>query len=344
MSEAEVAAWLRDEPAKRRWLAKRDLRAGLAAGRGFVRFRNFLPEPVAERALRALQALPSRTWERTSAEDRDDSARDDSIPHHFSLAEVEARGPLLDVARLLWRLLPETLPNFTAARYGRADHIAPHDDLVREQYTRQEVRALASSYTGQSPPAPDAFGLRLDTWGRGRRGFRREVAAVYYLTKRWPASAGGHFIDLETGRTILPEFNTLIAFAVPRWHMVSPVRAPRLQRHSIFGWWLVQEEEGEADGAPRPVARPRRTKRPAARARRGAATKLRAAIVKRPAAARPLAAASKLRAASARRLAAARRLTAAAKPRAASAKMLAAAKRPAARTEPKRQHKRLRTG
>ena len=39
----------------------------------------------------------------------------------------------------LGRLLPDTLPNFSAARYDGEDHIAAHDDLVPEAYTTEEV-------------------------------------------------------------------------------------------------------------------------------------------------------------------------------------------------------------
>ena len=51
-------------------------------------------------------------------------------------------------------------------------------------------------------------------------------------------------MDLEApggGRAaVVPRFNTLVAFRVPRWHAVERVaagaRAPRL---SLFGWFLA---------------------------------------------------------------------------------------------------------
>ena len=51
------------------------------------------------------------------------------------LSEVVESG----VRKHLGRLLPDTLPNFSAARYDGEDHIAAHDDLVPEAYTTEEV-------------------------------------------------------------------------------------------------------------------------------------------------------------------------------------------------------------
>ncbi|CAK0808653.1 unnamed protein product, partial [Prorocentrum cordatum] len=144
--------------------------------------------------------------------DGGDSGYADSIPHDFRLLEVEGDGVLLGVARLLWRLVPHSLPNFTAAMYGPADHIAPHDDSVREQYTWQEVVELAKNYSTSSQKC-DQFGL--SPWA-GSRAFRRDTAAVYYLTDDWPEDIGGLFVDLESGEKIKPEFNTLLVFSVPR--------------------------------------------------------------------------------------------------------------------------------
>ena len=67
-----------------------------------------------------------------------------------------------------------------------------------------------------------------------------------------PQGHGGAFVDLEGpgGRAVLvPRFNTLCAFRVPRWHSVEPVAAgaPRA-RMSIFGWFLSPGKFYDLDG------------------------------------------------------------------------------------------------
>ena len=49
---------------------------------------------------------------------------------------------------------------------------------------------------------------------------------------------GGTLVDMETTRKYVPEFNSLIAFNVPRFHEVQAVTTNR-PRYSIFGWFLT---------------------------------------------------------------------------------------------------------
>lgn len=244
MPPARVSEWLRDQDGLIKWVKQYDLPKLLKQGGGFVRIPNLLPDFVADWALEALQKLPGKAWEQTGATDRDDASYADSIPHHFSLFEVEDHEALMSISRLLWFLVPHTLPNFTAARYSASDHIAPHDDLVVEQYTWTEIKHLSSLYDPSSTP-DQAFGLR--PW-KGERSFTRELAAVYYLNRDWLPQYGGTLVDLETGQSYLPEFNTLVVFEVPRMHEVTVVEVPKHPRYSIFGWWLAPEEEDEPVG------------------------------------------------------------------------------------------------
>ena len=44
--------------------------------------------------------------------------------------------------------------------------------------------------------------------------------------------------DAVPGLEIVPQWNTLVHFQVPRWHSVTPVRSSK-QRYALYGWVLV---------------------------------------------------------------------------------------------------------
>eukprot|EP00747_Dinoflagellata_sp_TGD_P074807 gnl/TRDRNA2_/TRDRNA2_158470_c0_seq1.p1 gnl/TRDRNA2_/TRDRNA2_158470_c0~~gnl/TRDRNA2_/TRDRNA2_158470_c0_seq1.p1 ORF type:complete len:368 (-),score=64.69 gnl/TRDRNA2_/TRDRNA2_158470_c0_seq1:85-1188(-) len=295
-SSAKVEAWLR--------LRRLELPRLLAEGKGLMKFRGLLPHHVAEGVRLALQALPESQWERAGEGERDDVRYADRVRHSFSITEVEAEATLLGASRLLAKLLPGTLPNFAAARYGRSDRISPHDDLVPERYSVQEVRRVESAYSnaglasavrmwrsgtkagGSASATPSSTDLEramrsgdieavrravaaqaaggsvMTAAGSGKKlNYVRIVAAAYYLNPVWPQSFGGVLRDLETKKQHLPEFNTLIAFEVPRMHEVSAVCCPpAMARYSIFGWWLLEEKEARAaKAAGKAKAKPAQT-------------------------------------------------------------------------------------
>ena len=71
----------------------------------------------------------------------------------------------------------------------------------------------------------------------------RDVAVVYYLTKDWKEEYGGCFIDhgaTNGKKTYVLEFNSLIAFMVPRFHEVTTVKVRNMYRFSFFGWFLTE--------------------------------------------------------------------------------------------------------
>ncbi|CAJ1406844.1 unnamed protein product [Effrenium voratum] len=310
---------------------RRELRRQLAA-KGFAKLPELLPEHVAEAVRQALKVLD---WEQAGEGARDDAGYEDQVQHHFSIADVEGDVVLLGAARFLARLLPGTLPNFSAACYRGRDHIAPHTDLVPETYSMEEVKQewpgnepqlhscvcqlscqlrraygrgdLASAAQGwrrwresraETENLQDA--LQSDDLAAVRRAveqgarapsvpFRRWVAAAYYLNKDrsrllpgafftspllehcmletrrakhsqdWKPSFGGQFVDLESEEGAAkhsPDFNTLVAFEVPRLHEVSAVRKGHA-RYSLFGWWLVEDapHAPHAQSLKRPAAK-----------------------------------------------------------------------------------------
>eukprot|EP00959_Pyramimonas_sp_CCMP1952_P124689 2607239-Pyramimonas_sp.AAC.1 len=60
-------------------------------------------------------------------------------------------GALGAVSRALHALRPASVPNLSVARYGRGDHISPHDDKILERYTRKEYRTVMSHYLHCAP-------------------------------------------------------------------------------------------------------------------------------------------------------------------------------------------------
>ncbi|CAE6920646.1 unnamed protein product [Symbiodinium sp. CCMP2592] len=294
--------WLDDDTAVRSWLncCERNLPELLKSGGGFAKIRGFLPENVAEAVCTSLRGL--RSWERAGEGGCDDLEYKDRVQHRFWIADVEEDEILLGAARVLARLLPDTLPNFSAARYDGEDHIAAHDDLVPEAYTTEEVSQVRQAFGDRSlQSAVEAWknwkdsdrqhasqleaALQSEDLAAVRQAvaagakasesvpYRRWVAAAYYLNKDWEPSFGGRFTDLSNPSMPshhVPEFNTLVVFEVPRLHSVEAVHGARA-RYSLFGWWLLEDASRRRRTKRKLVSsssRPRKTKtaslRPAA--------------------------------------------------------------------------------
>lgn len=81
---------------------------------------------------------------------------------------------------------------------------------------------------------------------------RRRFAYVLGLTRAWPPDQGGllHFLDADGGveEVVIPGFNMLTVFAVPRPHLVSYVPPWAVgERLAVTGWLTVGGEGGGAD-------------------------------------------------------------------------------------------------
>ncbi len=182
-------------------------------------------------------------------------ARIDGRHYDFDVAEFE-RLPVARRAELDALILAEAGRGMQY-RYERhplydldydAGPLPPALAGFRELLQRGAFLALARAITGQ---AAIAFGDGQMT--RYRRGHfltrhddahptkRRVAAYVLGLTPDWGADQGGQlqFLD-EAGRvedTVVPGFNTLTLFRVPRPHLVGAV-APFVEtsRLSVTGW------------------------------------------------------------------------------------------------------------
>jgi len=70
---------------------------------------------------------------------------------------------------------------------------------------------------------------------------RRKAAFVFGLTPQWRPEWGGLLLFHEPGEIeisgMVPQFNTLDLFSVPRFHSVSQVtRAAPRRRYCVTGW------------------------------------------------------------------------------------------------------------
>lgn len=207
----------------------------LEANGGLIKIKSVFPMTVAEGMFALLESRKDSEWNSTEASQ---DYSQNNISHMF----YSIREGLDAVYRALALLRPGELHSFSAAKYQTSHHIAPHDDRA---YT--DVKMDNGSIVKCS----------------------RDIAIIFYLTRDWKKEYGGLLIDLEGGKTYVPEFNSAVIFRVPRFHEVTPVKTHR-PRYSIFGWWLVPGKKYELNLTPTvkqdeevPAAAGRRIKRKA---------------------------------------------------------------------------------
>ena len=72
--------------------------------------------------------------------------------------------------------------------------------------------------------------------------YMRDLAIVLYLSPSWGYEMGGLFVDLSVRPpfVVVPKFNTLVCFKVPRLHQVTPIETATKKRYSLFGWALTE--------------------------------------------------------------------------------------------------------
>ncbi|KAK3241218.1 hypothetical protein CYMTET_48996 [Cymbomonas tetramitiformis] len=201
---------------------------GSPKSEAIVKVRNVLPAVVAEGALALIRSVPEEDWSVTQ-----NSLPNGSAKHRFRGAApadsaavrrgLSSTGLEQSVSRLFQAfasLMAGSPFTFQLGRYTQGDFISPHNDAAQME--------VSTETTG-----------KRDTYAT----CSRDIAVIFYLTKSWDEADGGCFIDHATGDVYVPEFNSLIAFRVPRLHSVTPVKVRR-PRYSIFGWFLRELSNG----------------------------------------------------------------------------------------------------
>merc|ERR1711879_88725 len=108
-------------------------------------------------------------------------------------------------------------PEFSFAKYQEGGHIGLHNDMLQKPVTPDH----AANYPVGYPVGAVIY---------------RKIAFVYYLTPDWKKEHGGCFVDCVKGAPceIVPEFNSLVAFLVPREHEVTALSNHAPDRYSMF--------------------------------------------------------------------------------------------------------------
>jgi SM-20-related protein len=127
----------------------------------------------------------------------------------FDFARMMSSGDARDFLRLVTGVEDIQYADAQATAYSPGDFLTGHDDAV----------------TGKS----------------------RRAAYVFGLTPMWRLEWGGlllfHGSDGHVERGLVPTFNSLNLFAVPRMHSVSEVtRAAAYRRYSITGWLRAETQ------------------------------------------------------------------------------------------------------
>ena len=121
-------------------------------------------------------------------------------------------------------------------------------EAIANLMKRPDMIAFLEAITGVA--APEFVDGQVTAYGPGDfltghdddvKGSRRKSAFVFGLTPQWRPEWGGLLLFHEPGQVaisgMVPQFNTLDLFSVPRFHSVTQVtRAAPRRRYTVTGW------------------------------------------------------------------------------------------------------------
>jgi len=190
----------------KRWLTRYNLLKLLKEHNGLVKISKFLPQKVAQNIAKVLGDIKESSWNITES---DQDYEHNNIAHQFVSAKDFSHAE--SIFSIFRRLIPDKETTLSAARYTRGHFINSHDDRATKVIDGQV--------------------------------YEREIALIYYLTPPdWKLEDGGILIDEDTNTNYIPEFNSLIAFKIPRNHRVTVLNTDK-PRFSVFGWFLKESTE-----------------------------------------------------------------------------------------------------
>jgi len=191
---------------------------------GLLQVVDAFPLQTAHKVLATLTSVHEADWKISNSRD---ARRAEHFFWKYSGTKVDfMRAPLAHAA-------PHMHLTLRAARYGAGGKIGLHNDADSWVLSPEDVEK-------QSPfPA-------------GVRMFRK-IAFIYYATKDWHEEYGGCLVDnLKDGpQTIVPLFNSMIAFIVPREHLVTEMARDVPNRYTCYGWF--SDNESYPPGVPAPL-------------------------------------------------------------------------------------------
>jgi hypothetical protein len=239
--------WANDDAQVRKW--QRDLKLQkvlgprprdmdkAAKGRDsdamLVQIKGVLPPRIADGAAAIIARVADSKWNTLEGDGDPAKPSMDGIRAAHRFGAVVDPSPVHggpELLKALARLMPPAdnrHASFHLGRYEEGDFLAPQNDAA---YCAVDAGSKDASKAGQIIKCS------------------RDVGIMLFLSKNRTEAGGGLLRDLHyqyradhKGATYVPEFNSLIAFHIPREYEITPVLSddPVL---SVFGWYL---QEGE---------------------------------------------------------------------------------------------------
>jgi hypothetical protein len=201
----------------------------LARNGGLLKVTNILPEEEAHSVLNTLKTLPEAEYLSKGGWYQSKNVQPKQAPHSFFRYDGDA---IDDLKRTAISLCPTKYGIFSGGKYLQGGHISIHNDAAGVPIPMNDKWATARHPVGQK--------------------IYRKIAMIYYFTENWSVAYGGCLVDRfvpHDPKLIVPEFNSLVMFLVPRDHEVTEMYPGSPARYTMFGW--LCDDEAYSPGSRR---------------------------------------------------------------------------------------------